>query len=146
MTMKNIKRAYLSVPAMLLGAALLPVSTAQAADALAICQPGVPYVYPGGGANILWNPDQGGLGPLTNGQAIAAVDASFDAWENLPQSSASYFQGTTLAVDIDETNFGPVLNPVAPNGLSEIVFDEDGAIFSILFGPGSGILGFAGAV
>jgi len=142
--MKNIKRAFLSIPALAMGLFLLPVSPAHAADALAICAPGVPYAYPGGGANILWNPDQGVLGPLSNAQAVAAVDASFDRWEDLPQSSVTYFQGPALAVDIDVTNYGPVLNQVAPNGESEIVFDADGSIFAELFGPGSGILGFAG--
>ncbi len=137
----NLLSRSIALVAVVLVASAMPVL---GADALAICQPGVPYAYPSGGANILWNPDQGALGPLTNVQAIAAVDASFDRWENLPQSSASYFQGATLAVDIDVSNFVPIYNPTAPNGESEIVFDADGSIFAFLFGAGSGILGFAG--
>ncbi len=122
----------------------VPAVPAFGADALVICQSGVPFAYPGGGANILWNPDQGGLGPLTNAQAITAVGDAFQRWEDVATASATFFQGPTLATDIDDTNYGPILNPVAPNGESEIVFDEDGAIFTILFGAGSGILGFAG--
>ena len=122
----------------------VPAVPAFGADALAICQSGVPFAYPGGGANIPWNPDLGGLGPLTNAQAVAAVDASFDRWENVSTSSATFLQGAFLAVDIDVTNYEPILNPVAPNFVSEIVFDEDGSIFIDIFGANSGILGFAG--
>ena len=69
---------------------------------------------------------------------------SFQVWEDVTSSTISYIQGPALAVDIDVTNFGPIFNPPAPNGLSEFVFDADGSIFNLLFGPGSGILGFAG--
>jgi len=124
--------------------ALLPVNPALGADALYNCQSGVPYVYPSGGANIPFNPDLGGLGSLTNAQGVQAVEDAFGAWAGVAESSVTFVNAGALAVDIDITNYGPIYNPVAPNGLSEIVFDEDGSIFTQLFGAGSGILGFAG--
>ena len=124
--------------------ALAPVSPVHGADALYLCQPGVPFVYPNGGANIPFNPDLGGLGPLTNAQGVQAVEDAFGAWAALPEASVSFVNAGALAVDVDITNYGPIYNPTAPNGLSEIVFDEDGSIFTQLFGAGSGILGFAG--
>ncbi|MBT8098552.1 MAG: hypothetical protein KJO82_02315, partial [Gammaproteobacteria bacterium] len=142
--MKNIKRAFLSIPALVMGLFLLPASPAHAADALAICEPGVPFAYPAGGSAIPWNPDLGGLGVLTNAQAVQAVSDAFDRWEDLPQSTAAYSNNGFVPFDIDITNYTPVLDPVAPDGLSPIVFDEDGSIFAALFGAGSGILGFAG--
>lgn len=132
------------VLALAVAGALLPASPARAADSLFNCLPGVPFVYPAGGADIAFNPDLGGLGPLSNAAAVQAVTDAFDRWADVPESSATFVNAGSLAVDIDVTNFGPVFNPVAPNGLSEIVFDENGAIFNLLFGPGSGILGFAG--
>ncbi len=142
--MKKMKNAILTASAIAIGITAIPSAPVEAADALAICQPGVPFAYPDGGANIPWNPDQGGLGPLDNATATALVAASFQVWEDLPQSSVTYQAGAFLPEDVTVANFGPVLNQAAPNGLSEIVYDEDGSIFATLFGPGSGILGFAG--
>ena len=141
MKKKNLTSFVTAVAALF---ALTSAQTALAADSLAVCESGVPFRYPGGGENIPFNPDQGGLGPLTNAQGVAAVELAFDAWENLPQSSMTASNNGPLPEDITIDNFGPVLNPAGPDGLSPIVFDETGEIFDLLFGPGSGILGFAG--
>ena len=120
------------------------VGTANAGGPLANCADGVPFVWPAGGANIEINIDQGGLGALTNAEADAFILTALQTWTDIPTASISYVQGADIPVDIDETNFGPIFSPAAPNGQNEVVFDEDGAIFDALFGPGSGILGFAG--
>ncbi len=103
--------------------------------------------WPGGGAGIPFNTDFGGLGPLTNGDAITMVLDSLVAWTVVPTASNTYSNDGPIGFDVDSTNFAPFISNLfsgtnVSDGLSPVVFDEDGSIFAMLgFGPG--VLGFA---
>jgi hypothetical protein len=136
---RRIMRLAIALAALL----TLGVSSAFAGGPIDACKPGVPFRWPNAGTNIPWNPDQGPLGPLTNAQATSLVGLAFNRWQS-PSTSVSFARGMQLSVDVDITNFLPFFIPTAPDGLSAIVFDDTGEIFDLIFGPGSGVLGFAG--
>ncbi|MDJ0835279.1 MAG: hypothetical protein QNK37_02120 [Acidobacteriota bacterium] len=125
-------------------AACLLILPGFAGGSLDICQSGVPFVWPANGTAITYNVDMGGLATLNSADATQFVDDAFQRWADIPSCAASYKKGPALAQDIDETNVIALLNTPTPDGISPIVLDEDGDIFNLLFGFGSGVLGFAG--
>ena len=92
--MKNIRLKSLLVA----GASLAMCAPAFAGGPLAVCQSGQPFLWPGGGTNIPYNPDQGDLGPVGAAAAVALVDSAFQAWENVPTSTATYTNAGLLPI------------------------------------------------
>ncbi|MEO1580532.1 MAG: hypothetical protein AAFR91_01720 [Pseudomonadota bacterium] len=103
--------------------------------------------WPNGGTAIPYNIDQGGLGPLNAAEAVALVESALGTWESIPTATNAYITTGQLPFDVDVTNFAPFVDNLffggnTADGLSPVVFDEDGSIFVALFGV-SGVLGFA---
>ncbi|MBT8069060.1 MAG: pre-peptidase C-terminal domain-containing protein [Gammaproteobacteria bacterium] len=103
--------------------------------------------WPNGGVNIPYQPDQGGLGSLSNAEATALVDTAYQVWEDVPTATATYSNNGQMPFDITVDNYFPFVTNLffgenVSDGFSPIAFDEDGSIFVDLFGV-SGVLGFA---
>lgn len=107
---------------------------------------GVPVVYDVTGQfspfPAPFNPDQGPLGVLSNAEAVALTGELFQTWEDIPSSSIAYANTGQLPFDVNSV--GGLIAVLSSPFVSPIVFDADGSIFDAIFGPGSGVIGFAG--
>ena len=115
--MKSIKQKLASLFGL---ATLLAAAPSLAGGPLAVCQPGVPYLWANGGTDITFNPDQGNLGPAPGPIAVALVGSAFQAWQDIPSSTLSYTPGAQLPVDVD---IKPQSCPNRVNIKSKGVFD-----------------------
>jgi len=105
---------------------------------------GQPVVWPGG--QVRYFVDQGPLGPLSNAQAVAMVDASAAVWNSVPTAAVSLSDAGTLAEDVNGSNVfagnGILYAPadVAPGATETpvaVIFDSDGSVIDALEGAGA---------
>jgi hypothetical protein len=125
---------------------LFGVAYLMAGEPLIISSTGAPYKWDNS-APLPFHPDGGGLGLLSNVEAVTMTAESFQIWASVPMTTIAFFNGGQItdtlgnAIDVTLANLNQIDEM---NGLNEIVFDETGEIFDAFFGPGSGVLGFAG--
>jgi hypothetical protein len=80
---------------------------------------------------------------LDNSAAADLVDESFATWTGLPSVDLSTGRGTSLGLDITGANAGSFFDN--RDGVTPVIFDEDGAITDLVFGNDArnSVLGFA---
>lgn len=101
-------------------------------------------------APILYNPETGTLGILTNAQARALVSQAFSVWA--AATGLTFTEGSAIPHDVDGIGI-PATHPahyknfwrVDGDGISPVLFDADGTIIDGLFGAGArfDVLGLA---
>ncbi len=101
---------------------------------------------------VVYNPDPGALGLLSNAQARALLASAFAEWGSLP-AAIEFAEGAVLPSDVNAVGI-PFTNPshyqnfyrVPGDGRSPVIFDTDGSIIDAFFGSGARfeILGVAG--
>jgi hypothetical protein len=104
-------------------------------------------------AAIVYNPDLGTLGTLTNAQADALLADAFGRWQGLALVQLTFTAGAELAQDVNAIGL-PSSNPAhwghfwrqSGDGISPVVYDTDGSVTDDMFGIGAkyDILGAAG--
>jgi len=94
-------------------------------------------------APVPFNPDQGVLGILSNADAVNMVNDNFLLWGagNIPTSSLSFTNAGQLTMDVSAAADFAALNGVV-DGISPIIFDEDGELTAAL-GLDDAVIGFA---
>jgi filamentous hemagglutinin family protein len=105
-----------------------------------------PVVYPGGGASIKLNLDQGPLGGRSNAQASALVQAALDLWNGVSTSTLRLAIGAPLSTDYTLGNYLNVYGDYS-DGINPVIFDTDGSITDAILGVGQKqhVVGFAGS-
>jgi hypothetical protein len=105
---------------------------------------GQPVVWADGGVSYFV--DQGSLGPLSNAQAVAMVDAAAAVWNAVPTAAVKLTDAGSLAEDVNGSNVvagnGTLAAPndVVPGATATpvaVILDSDGAVTDELEGSGA---------
>ena len=112
-------------------------------------QEGLPFRWDTSLGEVGYRTDGGSLGVLTNKKANAWVREMFQVWEDVPTAKIGFTrQGPIQGIadgDVSTVNeFDKVVGACENATQSPIIYDANGSLFNSLFGPGSGVLGFAG--
>ncbi len=111
-----------------------------------------PLIVNGAGQPLAWttkpirfNPDRGGLGLLSNSQAVSAIITQFGTWSAVATAAISFVNAGPLPVDVTAANYQQYFSN-CQDSLNPIIFDTDGSIIQSMFGSGNEnfILGAAG--
>jgi len=94
----------------------------------------------------------GGLGKLTNAQAVQRVQQLFSNWQSVPTANITYQNAGPILATGSYTGgavntaqkFSDIDHSCANGTQSPIIFDSNGSLFAAL-GLDSGVIGFAGA-
>jgi hypothetical protein len=115
---------------------------AHAAGALSVNDSGIPLRW-STSSPVPYRTDRGRLGTLDNAAATSFVASRFAVWQDVPTAAITFANAGTLAVDVRAKNVASFFNQC--DGVSPIVFDDDGSITDDLLGTGARnvILGFA---
>ena len=132
-----MRRAALAACALVLVRAV----AAHAAGAIEVNGKGMPFRW--ATSPILYSPDRGRLGSFDNAAATAFVASTFATWEAVPSASIRFASAGPLPVDVKAGNYANFLGVC--DGISPIIFDDDGSITDDLLGAGAKnvILGFS---
>ena len=106
---------------------------------------GVAMTWPEASMPVPYIADQGGLGPLSHSEAVAAVDKAFQVWQNVDNIWLKFSDGGELSTDVTGSNYSTMMNTIPAKAISA-VFDQDGSIIETVYGGSdskSQILGFA---
>jgi Tol biopolymer transport system component len=109
-------------------------------------------------STVFYNVDIGTLGQLPNASAVGLVDLAFDQWQAVTWQSSPVLtltRGPALSEDVDADSWSDYVrstcnanssgpDPTQSDGLSPVIFDQDGSIIDDIFGTGArfDILGF----
>lgn len=115
-------------------------------------------VVPSTGESSVWispvslHPEAGLCGSFSNAEMIQKLDQNISYWENISGSDLSFIiEEGGIGVDVDHCNYITYFvdssdDPGLDDSLNPVVFDDDGAIVTDLFGTSAKftVLGFAG--
>ena len=114
------------------------VATALLLAAVAPAVAGLPCLVDGDGVPLRWSmPVVYNLDPgLASHEGAALVLAATEAWQHVPTAQVQFVPGAPLPVFVDVANYTQYFGRCG-DGLSPIIFDDDGSIIDDIVGTGA---------